>query len=287
MALPTFFIIGAAKAGTTSLHYYLDQHPQIQMAVNKEPNFFAGPENGIPYPPDRVARLEEYEQLFDPALEVRGESSTDYTMYPRRQDVPERIGELVPDAKFIYLVRDPIERTISHYKMRVAFLGERRSLPEALGDLTDRYSPYTCGSLYASQLELYLSTFPQERVLVVDQAELLANRRQTLQEIFSFLAVDDTIDSSHFDEELLSSGKWLVYSPLYMRFLERVVRPSIGWLSPAARGAIRRPLERMFFTPVQAPTLDEEWRSRLKELYSGEVERLRALTGKTFPTWSL
>jgi len=199
MPLPTFFIIGAPKAGTTSLHLYLDSHPEVQMSANKEPRFFAGPENGIPYAPGRVSDLEGYESLFDSSFAVRGEASTDYAIHPRRAGVPERIGKLVPNAKFIYMVRDPIARTISHYQMRVAVLGERRSLEEALGDFADVASPYVWPSLYASQLELYLRRFPRERMLVVDQADLLADRRHTLQEIFRFLEVDETVDSSQFD----------------------------------------------------------------------------------------
>ena len=287
MALPNFFVIGAAKAGTTSLHHYLDCHPEIQMSANKEPNFFAGPENGIPYPPGRVERLDAYEQLFDPAFEVRGEASTDYTTNPRREGVPERIGELVPDAKFIYLVRDPIARAISHYQMRVAFLGERRSLPDALGDLSDRYSPYLCAGFYASQLEFYLRRFAQERILVVDHADLRAQRRATLGTIFEFLGVDAEIDSASFDEELLSSGGWRAYSPRYARFMERTVSPLASWISPELRKSVRRRVERLIWPPAQAPELDAEGRSRLQALYMDEVERLRALTGMAFTTWSV
>ncbi len=160
MALPTFFIIGTAKAGTTSLHHYLDLHPQIQMSAIKEPNFFAGAENGTPYPGGRVDRLEEYERLFDPSVEVRGEASPSYTNHPRRVGVPERIKALVPHAKLIYLVRDPIARTVSHYQHSVAVGRERRSLEDALSDLSDPLLPWTSTSRYASQLELYLPHFP-------------------------------------------------------------------------------------------------------------------------------
>lgn len=114
-ALPTFFIIGAAKAGTTSLHWYLDQHPEVGMSTIKEPNFLSGPENGIPYPTRRITELSDYRRLFDPTYPVRGEASPSYTNSPRRRGVPERVKKLVPAARFIYLVRDPVERTISHY----------------------------------------------------------------------------------------------------------------------------------------------------------------------------
>ena len=125
MALPTFFVIGAPKAGTTSLHTYLDAHPQIQMSAVKEPRFYAGPDNGIAYPPDHVADPAAYEALFDPAFPVRGESSTDYATHPRRTGVPERIKAAVPEARFVYMVRDPIARTVSHHRMTTALLGER------------------------------------------------------------------------------------------------------------------------------------------------------------------
>lgn len=287
MALPTFFIIGAPKAGTTSLHFYLDQHPQVQMSTNKEPRFFAGPENGVPYAPGRVSRLEDYEELFDPTIAVRGEASTDYAIHPRRQGAPMRIKELVPRGRFLYLVRDPIERTISHYQMRVAFLGERRTLREALSDFSDPRSPYLWPSLYASQLELYLRHFDQERVMIVDQADLLADRRPTLRDIFAFLSVDDAVDSSRFDDVLSSSREWRAYSPIYARVVDRVVAPAVRWIPRGVRRSIRRSLDGLLWKPLQAPTIDDDLRARLQDLYAPDAERLRALTGQAFPTWSV
>ena len=284
--LPTFFIIGAAKAGTTSLHYYLDQHPQIQMSVNKEPDFFSGPENGIPYLGQRVEHLDDYEQLFDPAVGVRGEASVSYTTHPRRRGVPERIKELVPEAKFIYLVRDPIARTVSQYHQRVAVGGERRSLQEVLSDLSDPYSVCVCRSLYATQLDLYLRHFSQERVLVIDQADLLADRRSTLREIFAFLSVD-SVDSLQFDVEFLKSSEQRRYPPGLARFVRDIARPRSRWLPRRVRRALRLSMERVLLPELETSTLDDELRSRLEELYAGEVERLRALTGKAFPTWSI
>lgn len=287
MALPTFFIIGAAKTGTTSLYYYLNQHPQIQMSANKEPNFFSGPENGIPYPMGRVSRLEDYEKLFDPAISVRGEASVGYANHPRRQHVPERIKKLVPTAKFIYLVRDPIARTVSQYQHRVAAEGERRSLREALSDLSDPYSPCICPSLYASQFDLYMHHFPKERMLVIDQAELLTDRLSTLRQIFTFLSVDEGIDSLRFDEELNTSGEHRVYPSGYTRLRGPVARVPLRWIPPRTRRSLRRSVERILWPSVEPATLDDELRARLEELYVGEVERLRVLTGKTFPTWSI
>jgi Sulfotransferase domain len=284
--LPTFFIIGAPKTGTTSLHYYLELHPGIQMSAVKEPSFFA------PAPDDLhvkrgISRLDKYEQLFDPAARVRGEASTNYAEYPFRQGVPERIGELVPEAKFIYVVRDPIDRTVSHYHHLVANGGERRSLEETCGDLADPRTPCICASLYGLQLELYLRRFSEQRMFVIDQADLLTSRRATLREIFAFLGVDDTFDSPRFDVEFLKGSEHRTYPPRLARFVGHTVRPHSWWLPPRVRGLLRRYAESMFLPRLEVSELDSNLRGRLEEFYAHDMARLRALTGKALPTWSV
>ena len=256
------------------------------MSAIKEPNFFVVPRNAH-YAKRRVANLDMYEQLFDPIVPVRGEASTSYADYPRRQGVPERIKELVPGAKFIYLVRDPIARTVSHYQHLVASEGERRPLRKVLGDLSDRHSPCICPSMYASQLDRYLLHFPQERIMVVDQAELLADRRSTLRQVFDFLEVDDRdVDMMQVEDEFLKSSERRAYPPGFARFIGFTVAPRLQWLSPRARRSLRRSVDWML-PRLDISTLDDELRARLEQLYMTEVERLRALTGKTFESWSL
>ena len=113
-ALPNLLIIGAAKCGTTSLHAYLDQHPDVFMARpgpdsrgEKEMRFF--------WRDDWYERLDWYQEQFDPRARVRGEATPSYAHYPYLRDVPRRIHSLVPDARFIYIVRDPIERIVAHW----------------------------------------------------------------------------------------------------------------------------------------------------------------------------
>jgi hypothetical protein len=286
-ALPTFFVIGAAKAGTTSLHHYLGQHPQIQMSALKEPNFFSGPENGIPYPAKRVSRLEDYERLFDPAFEARGEASPGYSNHPRRCGVPERIAQLVPNARFVYLVRDPIARTVSHYQHLFSIGEERRSLGETLADLEDPYLPLLCHSRYATQLELYLRRFPEERVLVVDHDELRTDRHMTLCKIFEFLAVERIVTGESFERELLKSSERRVYPSSYARLVEGVLAPATRWVPRGARQALRSSVERAVWPALQPPTLEDDLRERLRVLFAGEVERLRELTGQRFAGWSV
>src|SRR5688500_3515585 len=96
--LPTFITIGAAKSGTTSLHYYLDQHPEISMSSPKETNFFERS--------DAAESLDEYQLHFRAGFPARGESSVHYTCFPTIPDVQERIASALPDVKLIYIVRD-------------------------------------------------------------------------------------------------------------------------------------------------------------------------------------
>jgi hypothetical protein len=285
-ALPTFFIIGAPKTGTTSLYHYLDQHSEVQMSAIKEPSYFAWASTSI-NDHRKVKSLDEYEQLFDPAVMVRGEASPNYAMYPLRQGVPERIKALVPQAKLVYLVRDPVDRTVSHYHQLVATQGEKASLEDVLGDLSDPRSPCVCGSLYAMQLELYLRNFPQEHMLVVDQAELLRERRATLSKIFAFLDVDHSFDTPSFDDELLKSDERHIYPPVFSRFVSLAVRPRSRWLSPRVRRPLRRAIERFLLPPLETSTLNSDLRANLEEFYAADVTRLRALTGMAFSTWSI
>jgi hypothetical protein len=288
MTLPTFLIIGAAKAGTTSLHFYLDQHPEVQMSRVKETNFFAGPANGIPYPVGRVDRREDYEALFDPAFPVRGEASPSYSNAPRRPGVPRRIKELVPEARFVYLVRDPIDRLVSQHQMRVADGKERLSFREAVAQLDDA-DPHsfhlTCQSFYGRQLEHYLEEFPQERILVLDQARLRSEREATLAEVFGFLGVDSGFRAGAFESELFKGSGKRRYPPWLAR-AKPALRRSVAVLPAGLRDRLRASVEQSL---PQVPELEVEpaERDRLRELFAPDVARLRELTGLRFETWSV
>jgi hypothetical protein len=274
------------KAGTTSLHHYLDQHPEIQMASVKETNFFSGPPNGTPYPAGlkRVERIEEYEELFNPAFRVRGEASPSYAAYPQRMGVPERINDLIPQAKLIYLVRDPVARAVSQYDHYVSYENERIALENAL-DPSDPHGRYTSPSFYAAQLDRYLRYFPMERILVVDQADLLGDRQATLREIFAFLDVDESFYSQNFDLEMNTGEELRRYSP-FVVLVRRARATPLQRLPRGLRVSLRRTFRRMASRPLEKSVLNDDLRARLHELYADDIQRLRELTGKTFSTWS-
>jgi hypothetical protein len=259
------------------------------MSAVKETNFSAGPPNGIPYPVGRVDRLEDYEALFDPACRVRGEASPSYASAPRREGVPQRIKQLVPEGLFIYLVRDPVDRLVSQYQMLVGAGKERRSLTDALArlDEADPYAFYlTCQSFYGRQLELYLREFPSERLLVLDQARLRGEREATLKTVFGFLGVDAGFRSEAFASELLKGGERRRY-PQALQRLKPALRGPVRLLPPLLRGGLRSSFERSFLSTVPKPEVGPAERERLRELFAPDVERLRSLTGLAFESWSL
>jgi hypothetical protein len=269
--VPNFFVIGAAKCGTTSLHFYLDQHPQISMSRVKEPCVFSQP---LWWP-----RLETYDGLFDERAIRRGESSTSYARYPVEGDAAPRIHQAFPHAKLIYLVRDPVERIISEYIQHVDGGVERRSIDEALTDFEDPRNFYVCGSRYATQVMRYLEYFDASSLLVLEQSELREKRAETLRKVFEFLDVDPGFWSSQFRTELLRRDDFVPYGALGSRLRASVLGRVFRRLPLQRRLPISRAARRLM-RPAPCPVLDEHLRAALVDYLGPEIEQLRSITGK-------
>jgi hypothetical protein len=183
MTLPTFVVIGAMKAGTVSLRHYLDEHPGVFLGGSGgfgEPNFFIAEHNW------RRGRG-WYESLFDGAGRAAaiGECSPSYTWAHVYRGVPERMARVVPQARLVYVVRDPVARMQSMYMHQVSAGRERRRVEMAL--LDDRYlGP----SRYGFQLAAFLDHFDRSQVLVVASEVLRDRPGEALSAVFSHLAVD-------------------------------------------------------------------------------------------------
>ena len=183
--LPDFIIVGATKAGTTSLDFYLSLHPEIHMARPKESLFFID----APEPLGRWGNgIDWYRGLFRSEKRICGEASPAYTHAPALPGVPERMSRIVPEAKLIYLVREPMERLKSHFLMQCRWHGEKLGLADFLA--ANPESRCLLASDYGSQLQAYLNWFPLEQILLVESEELARNRSATLRRIFEFLGVD-------------------------------------------------------------------------------------------------
>lgn len=275
-ALPTFILIGAMKGGTTSLHQYLGAHPQICVSDPKEPDFFLQ---------RNEKSLDWYKQCFSGDAQAYGEASTNYTKYPTFRGVPERMHQRLPDLKLLYLVRDPIERAVSHYVHNRVDGRETRSVDEAFRPVEE--SHYLQTSRYHFQLSQYLEHYSQEQVLVLESERLRAARMQVLRRIFSFLGVEPSVEASAFEEEYhATSGK---LTPGASAFFQETRFGRA--LASAGRAMLPEVLlERgraLFRSDVERPTLRDPTRHRIRAYLQEDVDRLRARTGKDFSSWSI
>ncbi len=282
--LPNLIIIGAPKAGTTSLHLYLGAHPDVWMA---EPE--GSPLNEMRYfwQSDWRERRAWYESHFETALPVRGEATPAYSAYPHRRDVPERIHELVPDARLIYLVRDPIDRVLSHWVQRRADY-DRTPFERYMRDYEQPDNPIVCPSRYWTQIQQYLPFFDRTQMLIVDQHDLKERRRETMREVFRFVGVDETFESPVFHEELNAHNAKQAPRGLALAVWKPILWPASRAVPRRVRELIRAPANRMLIgPPPQSPALSPEMRERLVEHFRPEVEELREFTGKPFASWSV
>lgn len=286
-SLPNFIVLGAAKCGTTSFAHYLNQHPAVQVSDPKEVNYFGAL--------DWRERVDWYSEHFDAAVHSRGEASVSYTMFPEVcERAPSQMKELLPHAKLIYLVGDPLERVISQWIMwhtKEEDLGDGRC-PDAgqpVADVVDDdpLNPYMFPSRYASRLEEYLGEFPLERVLVLDQEDLRDRPQATLARAFSFLGVDPSFVSSEFTRRLNRSNEWRRARPGYARVRRFLLAAGAERVPVSWRGKIGQPLRRGFSPTLERPPAQEVFNHELRDSLRREADQLRSLTGLPFAGWSV
>lgn len=184
MTLPNFLVIGAPKAGTTSLHLHLRAHPQVFMPELKEPRFFGyeGEGERLKFP---IRTLAEYEALFEAVAgeTAIGEATPHYLVYP---GAARRIRELIPEARLIASLRDPVERSYSVYQMNLRNRGVNEGVPfvEAIrrdGNLRETYG---------DMLARYFALFPAEQIKVILLEDLETAPQATIRDLYGFLGVD-------------------------------------------------------------------------------------------------
>lgn len=280
MTFPNFFIIGAHKAGTTSLYNYLRAHPQVYMPDDKEPVHLSRPDFEDP----KVQR--DYLALFDDsgdALAV-GEACTRKAWFPLFTGAPERIARLAPQARVIYLLRDPVERMRSQYVDAVASGREPRDITTAL--LTD--AAYTYPSRYALQLDQYLHVMDRQRILLVTSDALRTERARTLTDVYAFLGLRTDVDEpSDLDREHNRGDVKRMPRPTVRR--ARTVAARRGWKGRPWRKlhALQlagSPLATMTIPPEQR-TVPPELRARLVEMLRPDMERLAEWMPSDFDAW--
>lgn len=277
--LPTFFIIGAARAATTTLWTTLNAHPDIYMSEVKETHYLLGGE---------WARRGQgwYESLFSPGQGAlhRGEASTGYSMFPIFLGVPERAAALVPDARIVYTIRHPVQRMVSHWVQATTSGHEHRPLEEAIvwG------SAYHFTSCYGLQLSRWLDRFPRESVLVVRSEDLMANAGPTLDRVLAHLGLpswrpaSDSIRENATDSKL-RARPWLIHTSGALRGagLERAA------FHAARRSAFK---ERLGLLRLNRPSdleLDPDRAEALLECFRADFASLRQMVGDELDLYGL
>jgi hypothetical protein len=182
--LPDFVIIGAQKGGTSFLYYLLTRHPLVEPAARKELHFFDQPEhfdNGAEWYRRCFPRL----SLKDGQRSITGEATPYYLFDP---PVAERMAEIVPKARLITLLRNPIDRAYSHYQMQVKRGTEPRTFEEAI---EQQHSSYVSRGIYVDQLLRWFEFFSKEQMLILKSEDFFERPVEILKVVLTFLDLPD------------------------------------------------------------------------------------------------
>lgn len=286
MTRPSFIVIGVAKGGTTSLYRYFDQHPQVYVHPDKGTNYFGWEdardwqwwdEGDAPRLHHFKARtVDEYEAAFAGAtgeLAV-GEVSPQYLRSPT---AARRMHELLPEAKVIASLRNPAERAFSGFMMRT-----RRGEPvrTAYEELTPTAS-HVRESFYYTRLKRYFDEFPRAQLKIFIFDDFRRDPAKIMSELFDFVGVDPSFvpdtSSKHNPANVPKSRlvNRVMYHPRVMRAAKTVVPVSAHGLAKRARQLNLR-------TP---PTLPDDLRARLIDIYREDILRLEELLERDLSVW--
>ena len=272
-------MVGSMKSGSNTLYNYLDEHPDIFMSKRplKEPRYFVEEMNW--------SKGEDwYLSLFEAAgtESILGEASQHYSWIPHYTGVAEKIAQFNPEARILYLMRDPVDRTISHYWWDVQWSGEGRDMLSAIQTMKH----FTDVSNYAMQLKPYIEIFGRDRVMAITVEELTDNTVETLQSIFKWLEVDASFVPEKLNRRDNVSPKKIqktMGSGLFSHLRGTPLWDAMKKLIPDSlrrnmRDAISRPVERDL-------TMLEPTRDYLRPMQQQQTEELSQLLGRQFPEW--
>ena len=281
---PNFFIVGAPRCGTTFLYNYLRQIPGIYMSPVKEPNYFALSVNSKLKLTKPIRDKKKYLKLFKGVTDeiAIGEASPLYLWDPK---APKLIHETVPDAKIIMILRDPVERSYSHYLLVVGFgyqtLPFREAMVNALEAPDDYANRIASTSFYSEQIKRYLNTFKKEQIKIFIFEEFIKDIRKSVEEVLSFLGVSSEIPESvkivtnTVDVSAGRFSKYLIRNQA-LRLIVREILPPEG-------GPIVR---KLFSKKTEKPPLSQEDRKFVEEMYRDDAKKLQKILDRNLP-WSL
>jgi hypothetical protein len=246
----------------------------------KEPEFFL----------ERNKKSQEwYRNCFKEDAKHYGEFSTSYTQHPGFPGVPERMHELLPQVKLIYLVRDPIERAVSHYMHNWAARLETNKIEDAFQPVYESW--YLNTSLYYYQISHYLEYYSEKDIPIVQSEQLRKRRIETLEEIFRFIGADPSYKDTKFAEEYHISAEKKRRDPVHAFFRTspwgRPVRNIVKQI--VSNNLIERAkrLMRLTRNKVQKSTPSKEILHQARDYLQKDIDQFRTLTGNEFREWSV
>ena len=268
--LPDFLVIGATKAGTTSLHRWLSGHPDIFVSPHKEMRFFL--------PGHRWEKgLDWYRAQFAEADGRRtGEFSNGYGRGHEHAGVPGRVRAILPDVRLVYLIRHPIDRLVSHYRHRLV-TGRDWRAPDAAIAADASYVQTGC---YGAELERWHAVFPAERILVIRSEHLFAQPSRELARLTAHLGVAK--HTAPLAAENRANARRRMPAPL-----RRLIGTTAAFSSGRRLG---RALQRLPGLPLVSETpvvLSDATRARLREIYEADRAILRRHVRPDQCDWSL
>lgn len=306
MRMPNFFIIGAQKAGTTSLYHYLTQHPQVYMSPVKEPCFFNyemrsdgsivnGAFGNPGQRPPRFSSIEEYLAMFRGATSetALGEASPPYIYAP---GTAERIGRHVPGARVIAILRNPADRAYSAFLHAVRIGKEPLTdFAQALGEEENRVRDnwhytfhYRSRGFYHAQLERYYDVFGREKVGVWLYEDLRKDPSGVMQSIFRFLRVDDEFIPDTSSKHNISGVPRGGMARAMIKAMDATASTFLETFTSSSRAypllSRMRQLvqDRMVSKP---PPMSPEIRIELVEGYREDILKLQDLIGRDLSVW--
>ena len=269
---PNLLIIGGMKCGTTSLHNYLNSHPEIFMSEPKEIHYYARSLNKM--------TEEEYKGHFNSTLPIVGTTPQSYTKCHNKyyRKIPERIKQDTPDVKLIYILRDPIERYKSH------ILESYHCDPLEDIEYSQQSDNYLKTSLYGMQLKAFLEYFSLKQIHLLTLEDLQRDRLKELNKIFDFLGVKRILDSSYFDFISNSADTKLVPRIIKEQLWYRILRK----ISSGLAIKVGSKLASVFYhDQMKKPDLSDDRISKLKEVFKKDKILLENLSGMKINNWSI
>lgn len=269
----SFIIIGAQKGGTTSLADCLKQHPEICFSSEKEPGFFSRDNTN-------VKDLKAYHNLYKPLPGQKlGEASTMYTMLPESEGTASRIYNYNSKMKLIYIMRDPLERIVSHYAHRFV----RKRIGNNTEDELGSDNSYLLRSRYFYQLTPFVQLFPNENILLLLFEDFIANPKQVLMNTANFLGVDtsfynewNTISPKNTSENrriFADYGLGAVANPL-----KKVGKKMPLW--------VRKSFLSLLGNAIPAkPHFETELKKKLYNELAQDIKKLEELLGYPIESW--